>query len=107
MARIDIDYRQFGRPRDGLEPHSGLSRSPDTRRELVIFQKETSVPCAVVPSKSLVGAFTEHGDRIFWDVHDPEQAVTINLQHDTDAKLIVDVTDRQAMVQTIQQRLNR
>ena len=79
----------------------------DTRREMDAFWKETFMPGAIAPSNSLVGTFTEHGDRIFWDVHHPEQAVTINLQHDKYAKVIVDVPDPEATVTRVRQALAR
>lgn len=77
----------------------------DTQRELDAFWTETFMPGAVAPGKSLVGTFTEHGDRIFWDVHHADRAVTLNLTNHRYAKVIVEVAHPEQTVQEIQEAL--
>jgi hypothetical protein len=79
----------------------------DTRREMDAFWKETFMPGAIAPSHSLVGAFTEHGDRIFWDVHHSARAVTINLAHDRYKKIIAEVDDPRVTAESLQQAVRR
>ncbi|MCL4545818.1 MAG: hypothetical protein M1118_14725 [Chloroflexi bacterium] len=74
----------------------------ETQQELEAFWKETFIPGAVSHSDVLVGTFTEHGDRIFWDVHHPDRAVIINLSHEKYAKIIVEVDNPQETASRIQ-----
>jgi hypothetical protein len=78
----------------------------DTQRELDAFWNETFIPGAVAPGKSLVGTFTEHGDRIFWDVHHADRAVTVNLTHHRYAKVIVEVANPEQTVREIQEAMS-
>ena len=80
--------------------------APDeAKQELTTFWHDTSMPGAVAPAKSLVGTYTEHGDRIFWDVHHADRAVTLNLKHHRYAKVIVEVAHPEQTVQEIQDAL--
>ena len=40
-----------------------------------------------------VGSFYYHGEMVFWDVRDPEQAIIISLDHEHYKKLIIEVDD--------------
>jgi hypothetical protein len=60
-----------------------------------------------VPGVIAAGTFYHHGDWIFWDVHDPGNAVVIELQHERYAKLIVEVENPAATVAAIQRELPR
>ncbi len=42
-----------------------------------------------VPGVITAGTFYHHGNWIFWDVHDPEKTIVIDLRHERYAKLIV------------------
>ncbi len=58
-----------------------------------------------VPGIITAGTFYEHGNWIFWDVHDPEKAVVIELRHERYAKLIVEVENPPEIVSTVQAKL--
>jgi hypothetical protein len=79
----------------------------EARREVEGFWNETRIPGAIAPGHTLVGTFTEHGERIFWDVHHPERAVTIHLTHDRYAKLIVEVAHPEETASRLQQALSQ
>lgn len=55
-----------------------------------------------LPGVLWAGTFFQHGKRIFWDVHDPEKTIVIDLRHERYAELIVEVADPAAAVQLIQ-----
>ncbi|MCL4544324.1 MAG: hypothetical protein M1118_06965 [Chloroflexi bacterium] len=79
----------------------------ETQRELNAFWTETYIPGTHLPGGSLAGSYSEHGQRVFWDVHHPDHAVTIHLSHDKFDKVIVEVRNPEEMVQTIKAALGR
>ncbi len=44
------------------------------------------------------GTFYQEGGFVFWDVHDPEKTIVIELEHENFDKLIVEVADPDAAV---------
>jgi len=48
---------------------------------------------ADIPGVLHAGTFYQHGKRIFWDVHDPEKTIVIDLCDERYAELIVEVAD--------------
>ncbi len=62
-------------------------------------------PGTQLPGVIVAGTFYLHGDKIFWDVHHPEKAVTIRLAHEGYQQLIVEVADPAGSVAAIQQAL--
>jgi len=46
-----------------------------------------------VPGILGAGTFYYHGDIVFWDVHDPANAIILTLDHERYKKLIVEVED--------------
>lgn len=54
-----------------------------------------------VPGVLSAGTFYQQGKRIFWDVHDPEKTIVIDLRHEKYAELIVEVEDPGAAMATI------
>jgi hypothetical protein len=48
---------------------------------------------ANVPGVITAGTFFHHGRRVFWDVHDPERTIVIELEHEFYDELIVEVED--------------
>ena len=48
------------------------------------------------------GTFYYHGEIVFWDVHDPANAVIVSLKHERHKKLIVEVADPAAAVALLQ-----
>lgn len=56
-----------------------------------------------LPGVLWAGTFYQHGKRIFWDVHNPENTIVIELHDERYGELIVEVADVAAAVQLIQQ----
>lgn len=54
-----------------------------------------------VPGVLHAGTFYQHGKRIFWDVHDPENTIVIELRDERYGELIVEVADPAAAVQLL------
>jgi hypothetical protein len=65
------------------------------------------MPGTQIPGVLTAGTFYEHGKKIFWDVHDPEKTVVIELHHDKYDELIVEVADPNAAVSLVQSWLRR
>ena len=60
------------------------------------------MPGTNVPGVITAGTFYQHGQRVFWDVHDPEKTIVIALHDERYNELIVEVADPQAAVEFIQ-----
>jgi hypothetical protein len=54
-----------------------------------------------LPGVLLAGTFYQHGKRIFWDVHHPDNTIVIELHDERYAELIVEVADPAAAVELI------
>jgi len=59
-----------------------------------------------LPGVLAAGTFYHHSQWVFWDVHNPEKVIVIELRHEHYAKLIVEVEDPAATVAAIQRELN-
>jgi len=60
------------------------------------------VPATDVPYVVMAGSFLFlDGEHAFWDVHDPDRTVAIELDHERFAKLVLEVEDPQATVTAI------
>jgi hypothetical protein len=62
-------------------------------------------PGSNVPGVITAGTFHQDGKRIFWDVHHGDNAVVIELQHDSFERLVVEVDDPYAAVALIESAL--
>jgi hypothetical protein len=51
------------------------------------------------------GTFYQHGKRVFWDVHNPENTVVIELRDERYDELIVEVADPQLTVEQVRAAL--
>jgi hypothetical protein len=69
--------------------------------------KGIRAPGAHVPGLFVGGTFHVHGERVFWDVHDPAKAVVIELADERYARLIIEVADPRATVALIEQATDR
>ncbi len=63
------------------------------------------MPGTIMPGVIVAGTFYQDGKRVFWDVHDPEKAIVIELHDERYNQLIVEVADPQAAVRLIQDAL--
>jgi hypothetical protein len=64
-------------------------------------------PGAQIPGVLTAGTFYQHGQRIFWDVHHPDNTVVIDLHDERYSELIVEVADTQAAVDLVQSHLSQ
>jgi len=60
------------------------------------------MPGSNLPGVITAGTFYEHGQRIFWDVHHPEQTIIIELHDERYDELIIEVDNPQFAVEQIQ-----
>ena len=51
------------------------------------------MPGTNVPGVITAGTFYQDGKRVFWDVHDPEKAVVIDLRDERFNELVIEVAD--------------
>jgi hypothetical protein len=58
-----------------------------------------------MPGLFAAGTFYYHGELVFWDVRDPERTIVVSLVHERYKKLIIEVEDPAAAVNTIQSAL--
>ena len=63
--------------------------------------KGIRLPGTHIPGVLSAGIFHRHGDRVFWDVHHPLNAIAIELKDDHFARLVVEVDDPAATLAAI------
>jgi len=51
------------------------------------------MPGTTFPGVITAGTFYQHGKRVFWDVHNPERTIVIDLKDERYNELIVEVED--------------
>jgi hypothetical protein len=59
------------------------------------------MPGTNVPGVLTAGTFYHEGKRVFWDVHNPDNTVVIELKDERYNELIVEVADAEATVQVV------
>jgi hypothetical protein len=62
---------------------------------------------ADLPHIFRAGMFYQEGNLVFWDVRHPEKTLVLELEDEKFAKLIVEVDDPEAAIQTIQEALGQ
>jgi hypothetical protein len=65
------------------------------------------LPGTNIPGVITAGTFYQHGQRVFWDVHNPDKTIVIELKDERYSELIVEVADPNAAVELIQSALAR
>lgn len=63
------------------------------------------MPGTSVPGVITAGTFYQDGKRVFWDVHDPDKTIVIDLHDERYNQLIVEVDDPEAAVRLFQNAL--
>jgi hypothetical protein len=63
------------------------------------------MPGTNVPGVITAGTFYQHGQRVFWDVHNPESTIVIELRDERYNELIVEVADPKAAVEAVKNAL--
>ena len=69
------------------------------------WSRSIRAPGTHVPGVITAGTFYQEGERVFWDVHDPENTIVIHLKDDLYARLIIEVDDPPATAAAIQRAL--
>ena len=67
--------------------------------------KSLRLTATQIPWVVTAGTFYQEGERVFWDVHDPEKAVVIRLRDERYARLVIGVEDPPATVRAVQEAL--
>lgn len=62
-------------------------------------------PGTHLPGVITAGTFYQEGDRVFWDVHDPEKAVVIRLRDERYARLVIEVEDPTSTAAAIEEAI--
>jgi hypothetical protein len=60
-----------------------------------------------IPGILTAGTFYQQGELVFYDVHDPDKTIVLELDHERYKKLIVEVEDPEKAKTTIERSLNR
>jgi hypothetical protein len=77
----------------------GVRADPEVARGL---WKGVSAPGTHIPGFIIAGTFYQDDKRIFWDVHDPDKTVVIELRGQRYDQIIVEVGDPAAAVAQIE-----
>jgi len=64
--------------------------------------KSLRLTATQIPWVVTAGTFYQEGERVFWDVHDPEKVIVIRLSDERFARLVIGVDDPPAAAATIQ-----
>ena len=64
-------------------------------------------PGTNLPGVLTAGTFYQDGKRVFWDVHNPENTVIIDLRDERYNELVVEVADPQAAIELVNTALRR
>ncbi len=59
-----------------------------------------------IPRVITAGTFYKEGERVFWDVHDPEKTIVVRLKDEEYGQLVIEVEDPRAAVEAIQEATN-
>jgi len=60
-----------------------------------------------IPGILTAGTFYQQGELVFYDVHDPDRTIVLDLDHERYKKLIVEVGDPEAAKKAIDRALTR
>jgi hypothetical protein len=63
------------------------------------------LPGTYIPGVITAGTFLQEGSWVFWDVHDPEKAIAIDLQDERFSALIIEVVDPAASIRAIERAI--
>lgn len=87
-----------------LEHIASIRAVPDVARG---WLHGLRAPGTNIPGVITAGTFYLHGQRVFWDVHHPENTVVLSLHDERYNELIVEVENPQAAIQQISAFLPR
>ncbi len=78
---------------------AGAHRAEDEARE---WLHGLRVGGTHIPGVISAGSFIKHGERVFWDVHTPENAIAIQLRDERFGHLVIEVSDPDAAIATVE-----
>ena len=81
----------------------GAEVDPEIARE---WHKGIRAGGTHVPGVITAGTFYQDGERVFWDVHDPDKTVVIHLKDERYARLVIEVENPHATAVAIQGALS-
>jgi len=81
---------------------AGVRADPEAARR---WYHGIRMPGTNVPGVITAGTFYQDGKRVFWDVHEPEKTIVIDLHDERFNQLVVEVDDPEAAVRLIQKAL--
>ena len=81
----------------------GAEVDPEIARE---WHKGIRAGGTHVPGVITAGTFYQEGERVFWDVHDPDKTVVIHLKDERYAKLVIEVENPHTTAVAIQGALS-
>ncbi|MFD8413716.1 MULTISPECIES: hypothetical protein [unclassified Streptomyces] len=81
----------------------GATHDPGIIRD----RKGLRAPGTHLPGVITAGTWHHEGERIFWDVRNPEKAIVIELADEHYTRLVVEVDDPRAVVTLIEQATTR
>lgn len=112
MARITIDGTQLVVTVTGADRILAVKssirvplqhvRGATADRGIVKDPKGRRGPGAHIPGVVVAGTFHQDGERVFWDVHNGDQVVVIELEDEQYARLVVEVDDADAIVRLVE-----
>ncbi len=79
-----------------------LGAQADPGIDLPSWWKSLRPTATQIPGVLTVGTFYQEGERVFWDVHHPEKALTIRLRDERYQRLVIEVEDPPATAAAIQ-----
>jgi hypothetical protein len=59
-----------------------------------------------VPGLLTAGMFHQKGENVFWDVHDPERTIVLELDHELYGRLIIEVANPASAVALLQSKID-
>lgn len=83
---------------------TGASANPQEAHQ---WWKGLRMPGTSIPGVIAAGTFYKDGERVFWDVHDPDKTVLIRLAHEQYSRLIIQVDEPEAVVAAINRAVSR
>jgi hypothetical protein len=60
-----------------------------------------------MPGLLTAGSFYQHGGLVFYDVHDPERTIVLDLDHEHYKQLVIEVADPAAAIATLKRATGR
>ena len=81
---------------------AGVRAEPETARG---WYHGIKMPGTNVPGVITAGTFYQDGKRVFWDVHNPEKTIVVDLHDERYNELVIEVGDPDAAVKLIQNAL--